>query len=342
MRKLLPLLAVTAMVVAVAAAAVAFVPGMLNALSPSADASTSIAAPTWKAGDSWTYNVSFGSIDERGILPQEMTTGTIMPIDAFVHGTLTETVVGSVSTDYGSAWNVSEDLALSFGEPGPVAGTQPVLQPMAVQPVSVSGFAWVRQSDLALIYTLKSVHMSASWTFNTSVSYPWAQPTATNVTYSLAYGATTQVWYHPALTVWQFPLTENTTWQVASNATVKYASNFEVTGPNVTYSSSHAVNFTMPVDFSMHAGLFENVTTPAGTFHALPVAATRGPEVSPMEDRDAGAMMNLTSDFDDVMVHGFASGWFSGQVGNLVRADLGFGGFAVPRIELDLVSYTYS
>ncbi len=341
MRRLLPLLAVTAMVVAVAAAAVAFVPGMLSALSPAADASTSIAAPTWKVGDTWTYNVSFGSVDERGMLPQEMTAPTAVPVDAFVHGTLKEAVAGTVSTDYGSAWNVTETLSLAFGEPQPL-GPQPIMQPLALAPVSVSGFAWVRQSDLALIYTMKTVGVSASWTFNESMMTSWSQGAVTSATYTLLYGATTQVWYHPALTVWQFPLTENATWRVAANATVRYASTFEVSGPNVTFDSSHAVNFTFPVEFTMHTGLFDNVTTPAGTFRALPVAATRGLAVPPIEDRDASATMNLTSDFDDVMVHGFASAWFSAQVGNVVKADLGMGGFIGPRIELDLVSYTSS
>jgi hypothetical protein len=85
--------------------------------------------------------------------------------------------------------------------------------------------------------------------------------------------------------------------------------------------------------------LSADVTTPAGTFRALPVSLSRGVVVP---DRDASAVMNLTAGADLDLPHAFATGWFSGQVGNVVRATMASPTFDGPRIELDLVSYSYS
>ncbi len=337
-RKTLTLLAVPLLAVALAASAVAFVPGILNAFSAGPVTATSIAAPTWKVGDSWTYNVSFASMDEAQVLPEEMLLQPSVPTQALVLGTLTETVVGSVSTPYGAAWNTTVDASLGFGEPAPVVGTQPVLEPMAMHAVTVTGFAWYRASDLAPVYAVKTVSMESTWTVNATLSSMFG--TLANATYSLSYTSTTQIWYHPPLSVWRFPLAENESWNVSSNATLHYASSFDFEGPNVTFASNHTANFTVPLDFAMRTGTFENVTTPAGTFRALSVAAVHR-EFPEIADRDASAAMNLTGDMDLSMPRALASAWFSGQVGNVVRADLGLGLYG-PRVELDLVSDSYS
>ncbi len=337
-RKMLTLLAVPLLALAVAASAVAFVPGILNAFSAGPTNATSIAAPSWKVGDSWTYNVSFGSMDTAQVLPGEMVSEPSMPTQAFVIGKLTETVVGSVSTPYGQAWNTTVDVTMGFAEPQPMVGTQPVLQPMAMPAATVSGFVWYRASDLAPVFAQKTVTLRSTWTANASTFLGYA--TLANATYALSYTSTTQVWYHPPLTVWQFPLAENESWNVTSNATIHYASSFEFTGPNMTFETSHSANFTVPIDFGMRTGSFGNVTTPAGTFRALSVSAFRG-EAPVIPDRDASAAMNLTGEMDFEMPHAVASAWFSSQVGNVVRADVGLG-FDGPRVELDLVSYSFS
>ena len=334
-RKMLTLLAVPILAIALAASAVAFVPGILNAFS-AGPAATSVAAPTWKVGDTWTYNVSLASTDAGEVLPGEMSLEPSMPTSALVVGTVTETVVGSVTTDAGPAWNATVDTTLHFGEPTADNGTE--MATLSMPFVTVSGFAWYRQSDLAPVYSLKTVTLSHTWTIwgNTSWFGTWA-----NGTYTTTYRATTQVWYHPALSVWSFPLQENASWNVTSNASVRYDSSFEFTGPNLTYDSNHSANFTLPIGFTVRTGGFDNITTPAGTFRALSVSTYRreAPEVA---DRDASAMMNLTESTDVEMPHALVSAWFSGQAGNVVKADLGFGGLEGPRVELDLVSYTYS
>ena len=337
-RKILTLIAVPLVAIALAASAVAFVPGILNAFSAGPTVATSIAAPTWKVGDTWTYNVSLASMDEQQVLPEEMLVQPSTWSGTLVVGTLTETVVGSVSTPYGAAWNTTVNATLSFGEPQPMNATQPMLEPMTLHAVRVSGFVWYRTADLAPVYALKTVDMGSTWTATAGTLTDFGM--LANATYSLSYTATTQIWYHPPLAVWQFPLAENESWNVSSNATIHFASSFDFEGPNITYTSSHSANFTVPLEFAMRTGSFENVTTPAGTFRALRVSAIHRefPEVS---DTDASAVMNLTGETDLVMPRALASAWFSGLVGNVVKADLGLG-FEGPRVELDLVSYSYS
>ncbi len=336
-RNMVALLAVPLLALAIAVSAVATVPGILNAFSPAAPV-TSIAAPAWKVGDRWTYNVSFAMADEAAFLPQEMVSPTSGTNASFVLGTVTATVSGSVSTAAGAAWNVTLDE--SFGHETPVVGTQPLMQPLALPSVAASGFAWVRQSDLALISTEKSVHLERSW--NLTFGSFWDTAMLANGTYTLSYDAVTQVSYQPALTVWQFPMEQNSTWNVTSNATIHFASQFRIQGPNATFDSNHSATFTVPVQFAMRTGLFASVTTPAGTFNALPVWASHGEVAPEVPDRDASAMLNLTADMDPEVPHGFATAWFSSQVGNVVKADLGDGFAEGPRVELDLVSYTFS
>ncbi len=337
-RKTLALLAVPAVVLAIAVSGVAFVPGILNAMGPG-PAATSIGAPAWKVGDSWTYNVSVTPRLGSEILPQAMvlagSTYATVPMD----GTLTMTVSGSVNTDQGDAWNTTLSGSLGMNPLRPIPMTDPAVQTASRHSVSTTGFAWYRQSDLAPIYSLKTVAVSMTWNLtmgNWSMYHPMM-----NGTYTLTYTATTGVSYHPALTVWRFPLEENATWDVRSNATIHYASTFSILGPNLTYETNRSVSFTVPLAFSMHTGLMESVTTPAGTFDALPVWASRGPSFLQVPDPDASAMMNLTADSDFAMPHGFATAWFSAQAGNVVRVDANPPGCDGPSIRLDLVSYTY-
>lgn len=335
-RKMLTLLAVPLLAIALAASAVAFVPGILNAFSAGPSTATSFAAPSWKVGDTWTYNVSLGSMDAQ-VLPSEMLVGTSMTNESLVAGTLTETVVGSVSTPYGQAWNTTVDATLALGEPQPEIGTQPMLDTLSVHAVTLTGFVWYRASDLAPVYAVRTVHLGSTWTLSSGT---WTDlGMLANATYSLNYTATTAISFAPPLETYAFPLQQNETWNATSNATVRYASTFDFSGPNVTFETSHAVNFTVPLHLTMRTGMFENVTTPAGTFRALPVTTSRG-EFGPVADRDASAMLNLTESMDVEVPHAFALAWFSGQVGNVVRADIGIGAFEGPRVELDLVSYS--
>lgn len=336
--KTLMLFAVPMVALAFAVSAVALAPGILHAMGPS-PAATPIPAPTWKVGDSWTYNVSMALGSGEEILPQAMVQSSPMPVPFPLTGTLTMTVAGAVSTNEGEAWNTTLSGSLALAPLRPIILSVPTTQTSSLSGVTQSGFVWLRQSDLAPIYSKKTVQIVATW--NMSMGNRTIFPPFMNGTYSVTYTATTEVSYHPALAIWQFPLHENATWDVRSNATIRYASTFEFQGPNVTFATNRSVAFTVPVDFSVHTGLFENVTTPAGTFEALPAWASRGPVFPAIPDPDASAMMNLTADTELAVPHGFGTSWFSAQAGNVVRVDAYPASFVGPFVRLDLVSYTY-
>lgn len=337
LRKGLLALGVPTVALIVAVAALAFVPGFASHLSRN-PAAFSIPAPSWAVGDAWTYNVSLASMAAGDVLPPEMTPPTL-PVEAYLHGTVAERVASSVSTAEGDAWNVTLSGDLSLEPPRPIVMDGPVVQGVSGPNVTWSGFAWVRQSDLALIYSLKTMHLERNWTLTYGTWDGYGM--LANGTYTLTYDATLSVAYAPALTVWRFPLQENVTWNVTSNASVDYASTFQILGPNVTYASHHAGNFTVPVAFTMQTGMMGNATTPAGTFDAIPVSATRKP-VSPKPlDPEAAAVLNLTGETDLDMPRAFATAWFSAQAGNLVKATYASPLFDGPRLEMDIVSYTY-
>lgn len=339
MRKGLLVLAVPTLVLILVVATLAFVPGILRTLAQGPSA-TSISAPTWKVGDRWTYNVSLTSVREDEILPPAMMPAEPTSNESFLVGTLTESVVGIVSTPSGEAWNVTLDGSFGFEAPRSISMSEPTVQSLSTPGATTSGFAWLRQTDLAPIYSLKSVHLARNWTLWIGISSDYGL--LANATYSLSYDASTQIWYAPALTIWSFPLEQNVSWNVSSNATVRYASSFRIAGPNVTFEADHSANFTVPVDFAMRTGLFENVSTPAGTFRALPAWASHASRYAEIPDRDASAMMNLTGGMDVETPRSFATVWFSAEAGNVVRAEFGTAILDGPRVELDLVSYTFS
>lgn len=344
MRKLLLSLAVPVVAIALVVTAFAVVPSALNTLAPgSSDAATSV--PAWTVGTTWTYNLSFASWGEDAVIPEAMLASTwgngTWGNASRVFGTLTETVVGTVSTADGAAYNVTETLALRLGYAEPTA--EPAFGlPTYERPLgNVTGFVWVRESDLAPVYAYKAVHLVRTWNVTAPTS-PWTGDGGwgfANGTYTSTYDAGTAVSFDPGLTVVPFPLTENATVNVTSNATVRTWSSFALTGPNVTYGWNHFMNVTIPLAFVVRTGTFENVTTPAGTFSSLPVAVYRKPFVHPAWDNDTDALTNLTLNVDCLTSRALVRGAFSEAVGNFVQATFGFGGFEGSGIELILAAY---
>ena len=342
MQKLSLVLAVPLVALALALAAVAVAPSMLNALAPGSTPSPlETSVPSWKVGDTWTYNISIGSVAERALMPREMIVEA-PPNDTMVLGTLKETVVGSVSTEYGPAWNVTQNVSLLRGRSAPGTRPEPMMDSLSMPQVGVTGFVWYLQSSLAPVYAYKSVQMERTWNLTTPTETSVLDHMTLNGTYTLSYEAGTEIWYHPALSVLEFPLTENATYNVTSNETIHTWSSFDVTGPAGSYGWEHHANFTVPLDLSMRTGMFENVTTAAGTFRSLPVAVYHEAYAARLPGSDSGVLVNLSDGCDPIpMPHAFATAWFSDQVGNVVRADIGMGGFGGSRIELSLVSYSY-
>src|SRR5207237_555286 len=101
---------------------------------------------------------------------------------------------------------------------------------------------------------------------------------ATARTYNASYVATIMTDFDPALDVWSFPLQANETWNVTGNATVHGWIKWDLSGPNATYGAGVNFSYTVPVRLFMNSGATEDVSTPAGTFPAIPVTMGR-PEI---------------------------------------------------------------
>lgn len=322
MQKWMLVLAVPVLAVALALSAVTLGPGLLQALSPAPAQATSIAVPTWQAGDTWTYNLTWVPGIElanetplaNGMEPQSIATPLVV-------GQLTKTVVGTVSTPAGDAYNVSLEATFGFAHPWrtDVEATSPL------HAVNVTGYAWYLTSNLAEVMEVRTVSMNATWTFF-------------NRTWTMAYSASVTTRYTPALDMWSFPLTANESWNVTSMASIQYAARYSVEGPNMTYAMERTLNVTTPVGFDMQTGNFTNVTTPAGTFWSLGASAFPARAAPPVADHDAEMALNLTDHPILREPHAFVHVWFSAQAGNVVQAE--FGPEWAPHLLVTLVAYT--
>ncbi len=271
---------------------------------------TSILPPSWTAGQAWTYNVSL-----TRIAPE-----VIGSYGDGLHGVVTETVLGTVPTAFGDAYNVS--LAGTFAMQGAYSIAAP--QSIGAANVSVHGYVWYRTSDLATIEAVRWVHFQHSTTVD-------------NMTWTTDLSASIRIDYDPPLATWQFPLQSNESWNVSSNASVRYASAFELNGPNVTFGTTHYANATIPIRFHMETFEFSNVTTPAGTFWSLQASTLVGPVVMQLPDRGTDEGVNATTDLLTEPLHPIANLWFSAQVGNVV-SDVNW--FGPVRYEANLVAYS--
>jgi hypothetical protein len=270
----------------------------------------SIPAPTWTAGQSWTYNVSVSRIAPAVIGWYGYST----------YGLVTEKVLGTVSTGFGDAYNVS--VAGTFGMMGVYRTNLP--QASETSSVTLTGFTWYRTTDLATIASVRSTHLEHNVTVR-------------NATWSTDFTANLWVDYDPPLATWQFPLQANASWNVSSNATVHYSSSYKVIGTNVSLGGTHFANATIPIRFRLQTADFANLTTPAGTFWSLRVSAVVGPVTMEFPDHAVDLGLNATTDILSEPLHPIMSLWFSAKVGNVVKAIDWFG---PARFEADLVSYS--
>jgi len=279
--------------------------------SPSPQPAETISVPTWHVGDSWTYNVSFGRpMDEGGLGPSGF------------HGEITKSVAAVESTGNGEAYNVTVDGAFAFE--GFTALTES--GEVHLSDANVGGYTRYRTSDLAKILEARTLQISGS-------------VSAFNRTLDVSYSSTVTVSFDPPLAVWQFPLAENATWNVTSNATIHYAASYELVGTNLSFGTTHWANLTLPVRFAVRTGMFEDVTTPAGTFRALEASAYPAPIRFAPPERAASLLLNTTEEPILAPPHPFARAWFSGNVGNVVKA-VSWGSYDLGgRLEIVLVAY---
>lgn len=270
--------------------------------------------PAWDSGDSWTYNVTVG---RSGIDTQDADGSPLL------HGWVKEAVAGTESNPAGSVYNVtvtaSYTLSDSFCSMEDSSSTY--------RTASVAGYILYRTSDLARV--------GAAWTLSMNGSYTYE-----NQTFSYVYTASTWTTYAPALALWQFPLTANASWAAASNVSVHHRSEALVTYGNHTYTWNRSSNETFALDLAVRSGSASNVTVPAGTFGAIPVQVAAGHD-DDLSDRVASEVMNVTTSVEMEPSHALAVLWYSGQVGNVVKAQATLGRWDDLSLRADLVAYTY-
>ncbi len=314
---------IACLVTAIAISAVAFGPAALRDLgSPKAPGqtgtgpqATSIERPTWHQGDTWTYTVN-------------TTSAGLRPDGPSASGSLTRTVVSADA----SRDNVS--LAGSFHirwmvDVTPAAGMADASRMVACggmfENATLGGYTWYQASDLAIIKEVRTLEVGGSTTTPMG-------------TYRASYKAAVETTFDPALKVWSFPLQANETWMASSNATIRAAVQWQLNGPNVSWDFHSNFTVHVPVRLVMHSGEVAALTTPAGTFSAIPVSAGRpepdvasNPAAVPSTDHAIGFGHEVPVERDQASV-----AWFSGTAKNVVQAYVFALGF---RLNLSLKSY---
>src|SRR3989454_11325579 len=96
-------------------------------------------------------------------------------------------------------------------------------------------------------------------------------------------------------------------------------------GPNESFGFWHTFNVTAPIRLMLHSAEIQDVTTPAGTFSSIPVRVAL-PTIDRLttDDRE-GPVVGLGGD-ECGRPRLAAEAWFSGEVGNVVKAGTFIGG----------------
>ncbi len=313
--KWMGMLVATAILASLAIAAVALGPAnLMNLGSPTGGntpQASSIGVPTWHVGDFWTYHVNASS--------------AVPTFSAFV---VAGNVTRMVTASDGGQYNVSVhgsfhvesliDLARSgdFGN-----ATIMLWSRTFMENATVDGYTLYRASDLAELRDVRTIRFTGSI---------WTEVGTFNASYTTKVDTT----YDPALDVWAFPLNENETWNVSSNATIHVWTKWRLDAPNEYFEFGHNFTVTLPIRLLAHSGMVEDVTTPAGTFSAIPVRLTLPTLDVVTNDRLTPAMGIGADGWMEPRVPAVA--WFSAAVGNVVKAATPFGG---SRIVTELTAF---
>jgi len=317
----LGMVAVTVTLVGLAVAAVAFGPANFANLGSPTGGNTpqasSIGTPTWHVGDTWTYHVNSTPPD---VFVAGPTWGS-----PSLEGTLTRAVASADASQYNVTVHGSFHLGSVFDaarDGGYTNSSTLLLYRPVLENATVDGYALYRASDLAELKEVRTVHLKSSlWT-----ARGW---------FNASYTATVQTTYEPPLDIWAFPLGENETWNVSSNATIHAMIAWRFDGPNESFGFWHTFNVTAPIRLMLHSGEIQDVTTPAGTFSSIPVRVAL-PTIDRLttDDRE-GPVVGLGGD-ECGRPRLAAEAWFSGDVGNVVKAVTFIGGM---RIVAELASF---
>jgi hypothetical protein len=315
-RKWLGMLVTTAILASLAAAAVAIGPAnLINLGGPTggnAPLASSIGVPTWHMGDSWTYHVNVSSA---------VTTWNPFSVVGNLTRTVTATDGGQYNVSVHGSFHV--DRLVDFATSGDIGNATIMLWSRTfMENATVDGFTLYRASDLAEQMDVRTVRITGSI---------WTEAGTFNASYTAKVATT----YDPALDVWAFPINENETWNVSSNATIHAWIKWRLEAPNEYFEFGHNFTVTIPIRLLAKSGLIMDVTTPAGTFSAIPVRfALPTLDVGTTDGQLTPAMGIGADGWIDPRVPAVA--WFSGDVGNVVKAVTVFGG---ARIVTELAAF---
>src|SRR6266542_4156257 len=215
-----------------------------------------IGTPTWHVGDSWTYRVNASSALDS------MQSLWIAPA---LEGTVTRTVDAADGSQYNlslsATFHIGKVIDLSQ-ETGYGNATIMLHSDVVLNDATVDGYTVYRASDRAKVTEFRTVHISGSFS---------AEYGMYNATINASYTSKILTNYDPPLDIWSFPLGENATWEASSNATVHVWKVWRFEGPDWYIEKGRNATFTIPIRVLLTSGMFEDVTTPAGTFSAIPV-----------------------------------------------------------------------
>jgi len=290
-----------------------------NGAAPQPEAGP-IDTPTWHVGDSWTYDVNASSDLES------MQSLWVAPA---LEGTITRTVDSADGSQYNvslaATYHVGKVIDLSQ-ETGYGDATIMLHATVILNDATVDGYTLYRASDLAKVTEVRTVHISGSF---------YAEYDTYDVAINVSYTAKIETTYDPPLDVWSFPLGENETWEASSNATVHAWTTWRFDAPNWYVEKGRNITFTVPVRLLLSSGIFEDVTTPAGTFSAIPVGVGLPViELGTTTDQMAFAMRLGDDGFGDL--HAPVAAWFNGDVGNVVKVATLVDGL---HVQIELTSY---
>ncbi|TLZ74895.1 MAG: hypothetical protein E6K14_02230 [Methanobacteriota archaeon] len=283
-------------------------------------ASGPIETPTWHVGDTWTYSVNTSSA------PDSLGSLWVAPA---LEGTVTRTVDAADGSQYNvslaATFHVGKVIDLSQ-ETGYGNASIMLHSYVVLNDATVDGYTLYRASDLAKVTEFRTVHISGSF---------HAEYGTYNATINASYTAKVLTNYDPPLDIWSFPLGENETWEAASNATVHVWKVWRFEGADWYIEKGRNATFTVPIRVLLASGMFEDVTTPAGTFSAIPVRVGL-PLMDLGTTTDQMAFAMRLGDDGIGEPHAPVEAWFNGDVGNVVKAVTVLDGL---HVQIELTSY---
>lgn len=336
-RKLSIVLASIGVVAALlAVTAVALNPGMLGVRSPDAPATTQtqIDVPTWSVGDAWSYDVNLTRVegDAQDILcdaHDDICDITSEPSDdlvarALVLGSLTASVAGIETTESGDVYNVSVTGSFElqpWEDRMPWERLDHEVVPIHFGAVTIEGYSLYLVDSLALVKDVRTVHMTGEF------SGDWGTATAALTLWTVKT-------YDPAIDLWAFPILPMESWVVESTASVDVTSVFRLDAPDYYVEVGRHRAFDVPIRLVAESGEFEEVTTPAGTFQAIPISFSPS-MVAEREEMDAVGVATAL-DHGELRSEATFEVWFSSDVGAAVRLHA-----AVHGLDLEIVLVEY-